>query len=190
MVSRLAILSALAALCVSTAGAADVITASFEGCVDSSSMKTCVNNAESALGDCGQDAQDDIQLQGCMLTYDITLLGCYIESCWNTVCHPHPFYSSLFSSLLTSLLSQVYSCEYQLVVVDILSQQYPPPEGPIPFWPPPDNAPGGCVCNFGTIWDNLSSSLNHLTSTCNEYMSSVTSLQCCQCYAWSSGLSA
>ncbi|KAL2842539.1 hypothetical protein BJY01DRAFT_249024 [Aspergillus pseudoustus] len=170
MVSRLANLSALAALCASTAGAAtaDAITASSEGCVDSSSMKTCVTNAEGALGECGQDAQGDIQLQGCILTYDMTLLGCYIESCWN----------------------KVYSCEYQLVVVDILSQQYPPPEDPVPFWPAPDNAPGGCVCNFGTIWDNLSSSLNQLTSTCNEYMSSVSSLQSCQCCAWSSGLSA
>ncbi|KAL2807754.1 hypothetical protein BJX63DRAFT_436745 [Aspergillus granulosus] len=168
MTSYLKILSALVGLCLSVVRAADLVTPSSDGCVDNSGMKTCLNSAASQLEQCGHDAQDDIQLNGCILTYDITLLGCYIERCWN----------------------KVYSCEYQLVVVDILSQQYPPPEDPIPFWPPPENAPGGCVCNFGVIYDKLLSSLDHLQSTCNEYMSSVSSLQTCQCCAWSSALSA
>ncbi|KAL3475957.1 hypothetical protein BJX99DRAFT_228647 [Aspergillus californicus] len=168
MFSRLTIFCVLAGLWISIAGAADAITASSDGCVDKSGMDTCLSTAESQLADCGQDAQDDLQLQACMLTYDVTLLGCYIESCWN----------------------KVYSCEYQLVVVDILSQQYPSPSDPIPFWPPPDNAPGGCVCNFGSIYDELLSSLDHLQSTCNEYITSVSSLQTCQCCAWSAGLSA
>ncbi|KAL3442395.1 hypothetical protein BJX65DRAFT_312848 [Aspergillus insuetus] len=168
MFPSLAIFSALAGLCISTVSAADAITASSDGCVDKSGMDKCLTAAESQLGDCGKDAEGDTQLQACMLTYDISLLGCYIESCWN----------------------KVYSCEYQLVAVDFLSRQYPPPEDPLPFWPPPDNAPGGCVCNFGKIYDGLLSSLDLLQSTCNQYMTSVSSLQTCQCCAWSAALSA
>ncbi|KAL3495882.1 hypothetical protein BJX62DRAFT_233142 [Aspergillus germanicus] len=168
MIQSLAIFSVLAGLCISTVSAADAITPSSDGCVDRSGMDKCLTTAENQLGDCGEDAEGDIQLQACMLTYDISLLGCYIESCWN----------------------KVYSCEYQLVAIDFLSRQYPPPEDPLPFWPPPDNAPGGCVCNFGKIYDGLLSSLDLLQSTCNQYITSVSSLQMCQCCGWSAALSA
>ncbi|KAL3467015.1 hypothetical protein BJX64DRAFT_284163 [Aspergillus heterothallicus] len=168
MIPRLALFSAFSGLLISTVHATDAITAGPDGCVDKSGMQHCLTTAESQLGDCGKDAQGDIQLNACMLTYDISLLGCYIQSCWN----------------------KVYSCEYQLVVVDFLTRQYPPPEEPIPFWPPPDNAPGGCVCNFGTIYDGVLAGLDHLQSDCNQYMGSVSSLSTCQCCAWGSALSA
>ncbi|QQK44296.1 putative membrane protein [Penicillium digitatum] len=64
-------------------------------------------------------------------------INCMAESCWN----------------------QVYSCKYQLFV-----QQYfaicPSAREPIPFWPPPDNAPNRCSCNLGKITQTAISSRN------------------------------
>lgn len=44
----------------------------------------------------------------------------------------------------------MYSCEYQLFV-----QQYfavcPSASEPLPFWPPPDNAPNRCSCDLGKV---------------------------------------
>ncbi|KAJ5213744.1 hypothetical protein N7449_000913 [Penicillium cf. viridicatum] len=64
-------------------------------------------------------------------------INCMAESCWN----------------------QVYSCKYQLFV-----QQYfavcPSAKEPIPFWPPPDNAPNRCSCDLAKVTQTTLSSRN------------------------------
>ncbi|KAL3475753.1 hypothetical protein BJX99DRAFT_259188 [Aspergillus californicus] len=84
--------------------------------------------------------------------------------------------------------NEVYSCEYQLVVVDILGQ-VTPAEDAIPFWPPPANAPGGCACNFAELWDGVTAALEDVPSACTQYVTALDSLQTCECCAWSSVLS-
>ncbi|KAJ5817913.1 hypothetical protein N7447_007921 [Penicillium robsamsonii] len=79
-------------------------------------------------------------------------INCMAESCWN----------------------QVYSCKYQLFV-----QQYfavcPSAKEPIPFWPPPDNAPNRCSCDLGKVTQTTLSSRNQQIKCMRDVTDKLTS---------------
>lgn len=86
---------------------------------------------------------------------------------------------------------QVYSCEYQVLVGGLLAEQSDPTTSDIPFWPAPANAPGGCSCNFGDIYQNVTASMDLIQTECPQYVSSgAIALGACQCCAWSAAVSA
>jgi hypothetical protein len=65
---------------------------------------------------------------------------------------------------------QVYSCEYQLQVSDVVSSCLDDPDiNSIPFWPPPDNANGGCNCNIGKI-SRAQVIVNEAVGSCDDFV--------------------
>ncbi|GLI72543.1 hypothetical protein PoHVEF18_000720 [Penicillium ochrochloron] len=99
-------------------------------------------------------------------------INCVAESCWN----------------------QVYSCEYDKLIEEYFVQ-CPAATEPIPFWPAPDNAPGGCSCNLGKVLHSVMKAQQEYT-TCitNDTSTSVIQLSnkntACGCCEVSAGLSA
>ncbi|GFF83152.1 hypothetical protein IFM47457_07169 [Aspergillus lentulus] len=57
---------------------------------------------------------------------------------------------STFTSCTTKALADAYSCEYGKLVA-MYFVECPTASEPIPIWPAPDNAPGGCSCNLGKV---------------------------------------
>lgn len=85
---------------------------------------------------------------------------------------------------------QAYSCEYQYLVSAYKLQRTVDEQ--IPFYPAPDNAPGGCSCNLGEVETNATASVAKVQSTCHQYVTSIGTddLLTCQCCAWSASVSA
>ncbi|PTU19709.1 hypothetical protein P175DRAFT_0462900 [Aspergillus ochraceoroseus IBT 24754] len=110
-----------------------------ETCADPSGFASCYHDADSLAADCTNcsrlsvddsgHAIDDDCGDGCECVRQSRYVDCAVSSCWN----------------------KVYSCEYQLQVGDLILHCGDPPLETIPFWPPPDNADGGCSCNYGRV---------------------------------------
>ncbi|RYP88464.1 hypothetical protein DL770_004628 [Monosporascus sp. CRB-9-2] len=118
-------------------------------CVDRSGMEQCYEEADEAWTDCINENCKDQNIDchnvcSCIQTMD--MIDCAGRHCWN----------------------QVYSCEYQLTAGDIGTFCLNPKFDAIPFYPPPDNAPGSCSCNMGKIITSLYRSLDEL-DTCGAH---------------------
>ncbi|KAI0887858.1 uncharacterized protein GGS22DRAFT_197765 [Annulohypoxylon maeteangense] len=117
-----------------------------ESCVDPSGVAECYENAAVEWSSCvnvtcaGQNI-DCINVCSCVQTQK--QLDCAGQHCWN----------------------QVYSCEYQQTAGDIATNCLNPHLDQIPFYPPPDNAPGSCSCNLGKLLTSLYRTSNEI-ETC------------------------
>ncbi|KAF7594760.1 hypothetical protein BBP40_008467 [Aspergillus hancockii] len=144
-------------------------------CVDPSGFEECYENAEMALASCinnncaggskgcadscgGDTACMQAKcpslgidcIHACECVRSLDHIDCAATSCWN----------------------QVYSCEYQQTAYDLLDSCVNLEANAIPFFPPPDNAPGGCSCNLGRIFQAQSLANNQL----NECADNMTAL--------------
>ncbi|CRG89956.1 hypothetical protein PISL3812_06996 [Talaromyces islandicus] len=159
---------ATTALFIGRTFAANATTPSASGCVDWATMSSCLAEAETSLATCiaASGGSDDVVV-ACGWQDDINKMLCYQSSCWN----------------------KAYSCEYQYLVSYYKVQRTV--DEKIPFYPAPDNAPGGCSCNLGEVETNATASLNKVES-CSNYTGSLdaTDLLTCQCCAWSASVSA
>ncbi|KAJ5082534.1 hypothetical protein N7532_011577, partial [Penicillium argentinense] len=72
------------------------------------------------------------------------------------------------SCLASSCWNQIYSCEYQKAANDLIQLCEKPHLDDIPFWPPPDNAPGGCSCNIAKIFKQQIQVSDQLTKCGNN----------------------
>ncbi|KAL1961616.1 hypothetical protein VTN77DRAFT_1391 [Rasamsonia byssochlamydoides] len=150
-----------------TTHAANATTISSTGCVDPSAFDKCISAAASKEGTCIDEAGgNDGVVIACGWQKDVDEMLCYMESCWN----------------------KVYSCEYQYLVASYLVQRTS--SETIPFFPAPDNAPGGCSCNLGKVLVNATNSIEQASSCAQYTLASQTDLLTCQCCAWSAGVSA
>ncbi|KAI8965135.1 hypothetical protein F5Y11DRAFT_313941 [Daldinia sp. FL1419] len=117
-----------------------------ESCVDPIGLGQCYAEADEWLSDCvtnrckGQNI-DCINVCHCVTTQN--QIDCAGAHCWN----------------------QVYSCEYQQTVGDLGNYCLNPELEKIPFYPPPDNAPGSCSCSLGKLLVSLSTTSAEL-ETC------------------------
>ncbi|CEJ59610.1 hypothetical protein PMG11_08227 [Penicillium brasilianum] len=93
-----------------------------KGCYDS-----CNGDTTCMATQCPNIGIDCINACGCVRATD--QIDCTASSCWN----------------------QVYSCEYQQTAQDVLDLCLSFDIDRIPFWPAPENAPGGCSCNIGNL---------------------------------------
>lgn len=158
---------AAAALFIGSTLAQNATTISATGCVDPSSMSSCLSAASTALSTCINEAAGvDAIIEACQWQEWIEEMVCYQASCWN----------------------KAYSCEYQYLVSEYKAERLA--DETIPFYPPPDNAPGGCSCNLGEVFTNLTGSIDAV-GNCDQYTTSFTDdLSICQCCAYSAGVSA
>ncbi|KAF7558496.1 hypothetical protein G7046_g5667 [Stylonectria norvegica] len=147
-----------------------------KNCVDPSGFESCYEAAEKYRSDCfsknchGGDRDCE---NNCNCVLSLAALDCAGQSCWN----------------------QVYSCEYQSTVEDITIYCTNPQLNEIPFYPPPDDAPGGCSCNMGKILVSQYRTNNEL-QTCGSKLDQLSNpddvqenAQACQCCADSAWLS-
>ncbi|KAI1090483.1 hypothetical protein F5B19DRAFT_463213 [Rostrohypoxylon terebratum] len=117
-----------------------------ESCADPSGLAECYESASIEWSNCvnntcaGQNIDCD-NVCSCVQTQ--SQLDCAGKHCWN----------------------QVYSCEYQETAGDIATYCLNPRLHEIPFYPPPDNAPGSCSCNLGRLLTSVYQTSNE-TETC------------------------
>ncbi|KAJ5889616.1 hypothetical protein N7504_010426 [Penicillium tannophilum] len=115
-------------------------------------------------------------MNACSCVQAVNQIDCIASSCWN----------------------QVYSCEYQRTIEDVLNLCALPKMDQFPFWPPPDDAASGCSCNIGKmdkkellIVDQMTTCTNNMTNL--DQMSSNDAIsdygQACICCAESAILS-
>ncbi|KAI9151362.1 hypothetical protein HJFPF1_08564 [Paramyrothecium foliicola] len=115
---------------VALAGAAKVGYFDSENCVDTAGMEACYATAESSWAECianatCRDAEDYCE-RDCSCTRTQEQMNCAASHCWD----------------------RAYSCEYQLTVGDLETWCSTPDYSNIPFYPPPNDAPGSCSCNY------------------------------------------
>ncbi|KAJ5661083.1 uncharacterized protein N7484_000455 [Penicillium longicatenatum] len=108
---------------------------------------SCNGNASCMKTQCPSLGMDCINACGCVNA--LNQVDCIASSCWN----------------------QVYSCEYQSTVEDIINLCAITDLDEIPFWPPPDDAVSGCSCNIGKVYkkeiligDQISTCANNMTN--------------------------
>ncbi|KAI1456995.1 hypothetical protein F4805DRAFT_203505 [Annulohypoxylon moriforme] len=159
MVSLSLAITIFTVLSMQTVSAATVGYFDSESCVDPSGLSECYENAAVEWSSCanitcaGQNI-DCIDVCSCVQTQN--QLACAGQHCWN----------------------QVYGCEYQQTAGDIATYCIKPHLDQIPFYPPPDNAPGSCSCNLGKLLTSLYQTSGE-TETCGangeEIVSQLTS---------------
>lgn len=143
-------------------------TISATGCVDTSGMTNCLGTAQTKFDACMSAAGGDDEIViACQWTQWVDQMLCYQSSCWN----------------------KIYSCEYQYLVSEYLEQQTV--SATIPYYPAPDNAPGGCSCNLGELFNNVTLNVNAAGSGCSKYVDGTSdNLYICECCGWSAAVSA
>lgn len=88
-------------------------------------------------------------------------------------------------------MCQVYSCEYQFLAAVYTDDRGLVTPEEIPFWPAPDNAPGGCGCNFGQLYFNYTDAISQGIGICAvEGRISADTESGCTCCAESAAVSA
>jgi hypothetical protein len=85
---------------------------------------------------------------------------------------PSAFAFTLYQSRPLTIY-QVYSCEYQNLVLQYLNV-CPSAREPIPFWPAPPNAPAACSCNLGRMSDYIRNITDEQVSCFSQVTSSTT----------------
>ncbi|KAE8391859.1 hypothetical protein ETB97_007437 [Aspergillus alliaceus] len=106
--------------------------------------KACNGDATCMQEICTKDMRADCY-DACSCVEAQDVIDCTATSCWN----------------------EVYSCEYGETVSGLV---YSCPDAnltQIPFWPQPDNAPGGCACNSGKLTMKQVQIANHV-ETCGD----------------------
>ncbi|PLB51456.1 hypothetical protein P170DRAFT_433443 [Aspergillus steynii IBT 23096] len=147
-------------------------------CADPSGLKTCYDKAKSTYNDCvkkncdkeenGKTVDDPDCLDKCACTRDRARIDCAASSCWN----------------------QVYSCEYQLTVSDLAETCDKPDLDNIPFYPAPDNAPGGCSCAVGKVNKAMLEATKIQGNQCDlKSSASDSEIEECMCCGYSAILS-
>ncbi|KAF8846777.1 hypothetical protein BDZ45DRAFT_608431 [Acephala macrosclerotiorum] len=118
-------------------------------CIDPGGFSSCYGDADSSYADCVNSNCKDQNIDcinACECVRSTKYIDCAATRCWN----------------------QVYSCEYQLTVSDFINFCVNPDLNNIPFWPPPDNAPGGCSCPIGKVQMSILSDVDHLEVCTNN----------------------
>ncbi|KAI9172599.1 hypothetical protein HJFPF1_02105 [Paramyrothecium foliicola] len=112
-----------------------------EKCVDPSGMEECHELIDNDWlvctdGEC-EGATNDAQRYRCHPLCGLALvqdrINCAATHCWD----------------------QVYSCEYQQTVYELLNWARGIPFDVVPFFPTPEDAPNSCDCNFAAIITSL-----------------------------------
>ncbi|KAJ5123091.1 hypothetical protein N7448_009188 [Penicillium atrosanguineum] len=111
---------------------------------DSSCYKSCNGDTSCMTSQCPNLGVDCINVCECIKKDNE--IDCMATSCWN----------------------QVYSCEYQKTGENLINYCPKVDLEQIPFWPPPENAPGGCSCNFAKIDLRITQISNYLTTCANN----------------------
>ncbi|RSL94594.1 hypothetical protein CDV31_014265 [Fusarium ambrosium] len=119
-------------------------------CVDPSGMKKCVDKVNSEQLDCVN--------KGC--TDEPSGAGCLEETC---LCGGS---ISQMDCALTHCWDQVYSCEYQETVEQVIKTCDDAPEEGFPFYPAPVDAPNACSCNKAKVVETVGKVLEEQ----NDYM--------------------
>ncbi|EED18720.1 conserved hypothetical protein [Talaromyces stipitatus ATCC 10500] len=142
-------------------------------CADPSAFTSCTTQALATSKGCTDMCNGSkMCVLGCGCAMYQSYINCVAESCWN----------------------QAYSCEYDKLVAAYFSQCSTAAE-PIPFWPAPDSAPGGCSCNLGKVLQSVTKAQQEY-NTCITNDTSTSVIQqgnqntACGCCEVSAGLSA
>ena len=69
----------------STVRGQDATTVTATGCVNVSSMQSCLDTANTKWEECVAAAGDN---EACLWAKDVDQIACYLESCWNKVSDP------------------------------------------------------------------------------------------------------
>lgn len=159
-----------------------------------SCVKSCNGDRDCIAKQCPNLGIDCINVCECIRSRD--QIDCTASSCWNQV--RSRTNNITWSGQLTIVSSQVYSCEYQVLAEDLLNNCIKQHLEDIPFWPPPDNAPGGCSCNFGKA-DKQELQISNYIETCANNMTNLNQMsdvddmtnysQACMCCSQSAVLS-
>ncbi|OJK03270.1 hypothetical protein ASPACDRAFT_40593 [Aspergillus aculeatus ATCC 16872] len=146
-----------------------VAPSALESCYDDASeyyaqciTNNCAGGSDECYKACGGDAAcmqsqcpdlgiDCINVCGCVKTS--REIDCAASACWN----------------------QVYSCEYQKTIEDLIDLCPSVNITQLPFWPPPDDAPAGCSCNIGKVDQRELLIADHMT-TCANNMTNLDQL--------------
>ncbi|KAJ5166275.1 uncharacterized protein N7482_005056 [Penicillium canariense] len=158
------------------------VKTSYENCISSNcsgGSKSCYDSCDgdtSCMGThCPNLGIDCINACGCVRATD--QIDCAASSCWN----------------------QVYSCEYQQTAEDVIKLCINFDADQIPYWPPPDDAIGGCSCNIAKA-DRKELLISAQLTECTNNMTNLDQLsttdeitvyeQACMCCAQSAIVSA
>ena len=158
-------------------------------CVAPGDYTSCMELATTAEQQCINAIANDAGKNGCACGGFLQQMNCFAESCWNRVC-----YIRASLGTVADICLQIYGCEYQSLVAnyiglcEIMTL-------PVPYWPAPDNAPGGCSCNTGKLLEAfLGSQTSALSCERNAEALSLSEipamLEACVCCTTSIAISA
>ncbi|KAF4966744.1 hypothetical protein FSARC_5609 [Fusarium sarcochroum] len=117
-------------------------------CVDSKGYEECYKDADSWNADCINKNCKGTNIDcmhACDCVLSLSAVDCALTHCWN----------------------QVYSCEYQNTVLELGNNCVDEKYENVPFFPPPDDAPGACSCNLGKVVTSLNRASDEL-GTCMD----------------------
>ncbi|KAH7231919.1 hypothetical protein B0J15DRAFT_574633, partial [Fusarium solani] len=110
-------------------------------CVDPSGMKKCVDKVNEEQQRCintgCEDSASGCLESTCLCASSISQMDCALTHCWDQV------------------KKQVYSCEYQKTVQQVVKTCDDGPEEGFPFYPAPVDAPNACSCNKAKIAETV-----------------------------------
>ncbi|KAL5361464.1 hypothetical protein BJX96DRAFT_85207 [Aspergillus floccosus] len=166
---RSAYLLALAATAVQVELARGLWYGTSVGCVDRSGFKSCTRRVYDSSVDCRTNCGDNDGdcYFNCRCLEAQHMINCVATNCWN----------------------EVYSCAYQRQVLELL---YICPDvgmDQTPFFPAPDNAPGGCVCNLGQLAKKQDLITDHAVDCGLSETELERDLRGCQCCTMSALIS-
>lgn len=131
-------------------------------CVAPSAFTQCTSPIDSYLSSCiAQAGNDQNKILACSCVGTLRYLNCAMANCWNVV----------------------YGCEYQAIanIYDSVCAN------PVPFFPAPDNAPGGCSCNLGyVLYNNTYAAIDYKDCISGD----VTQNDACTCCFQATGYAA
>ncbi|KAE8352409.1 hypothetical protein BDV28DRAFT_161842 [Aspergillus coremiiformis] len=123
-------------------------------CVDAAGFETCYDKADEGFATCvnkncaGGSKECADSCGGNMTCMQAKCPNLGIDCIHVCECIRNTHY---IECAATSCWNQVYSCEYQQTASDLLDTCINTDIDAIPFFPAPENAPGGCSCNLGRI---------------------------------------
>jgi hypothetical protein len=140
-----------------------------ENCAAPSDFESCYSDADEWLSDCINENCDALGVDchnACECAKQEAYTRCATSFCWNMVRADKGLNACY---LANGNRLQVYSCEYQLQVSDVMSSCLNPDVNSIPFWPPPENANGRCNCNIGKI-SRAQVIVNEAVGSCDDFV--------------------
>ncbi|OQU97907.1 hypothetical protein CLAIMM_03771 [Cladophialophora immunda] len=135
-------------------------------CASSSGFDKCFSAAQNKATKCidDGDGSDAIDI-ACTCVMWLDEINCAVSNCWN----------------------EVYSCQYQALIIRYMTF-CPTSQDGFPFFPAPDNAPGGCSCNIGQVYLNAANSYTESTkcSSPSSVDGEIACICCMEASAYSS----